>query len=188
MSDNPQANHLPPKLSKPRSTKSKKAAQKYLQYFNFLLDALESSKPESIFLATDDFNHVSPSTLHNRFTDALSWLRENNMDGQKDNRHRYEHLRQCMHVRSEASGIRATTFVAPAIESVIRTGAPVAEPSDWKTEVAEFLSTSTPSEPVRKFTNCQLSEEGKTWLSSLCSSLGAKFEVKGDIIIVAKVG
>jgi uncharacterized UPF0160 family protein len=170
-----------------RSSFTKSAALKYVRYYDQLIEQLRNpnTRPTGMFLSAQDFGNVKVSTLHNRFRDALNWLKNHNLDDNNDRRKEYEFLAAVLRVNDEASGIRVTLLSGPPPQVTVRAEESVAEQMDWKQEVQSYLQN--PDAPVKVFQNCKIFPENVEWLKKVTGAIGASFYIEGDRITIATV-
>jgi hypothetical protein len=176
-------------LTKRRPSYNRKSALIFLPIYEELLRQVKSGKPQGIFLATHHYNNVAPSTLQNRFTDALKWLRDCNMDEALDRRKDFEYLRACITTRLEPTGIRIIVMSGPLPETTLRPNnlADLTQASDWKTEVEKFLTGGyNPGESAKQWHGILVSGDNILWLKKVTSSLGAAYFLEGDTLTVAR--
>lgn len=168
-----------------RSSYTKTAALKYIRYYDHLLAQLkdQTKRPPGMFLNTTDFGNVKVSTLHNRFRDALNWLKNHNVDPATDKRADYEFLAAVMRVQDECNGIRIVLLSGPAPSTTTRAEETVLEQADWKEEVQEWLTK--PDGKVKQFKNVRIFKENEDWLKRICGACGASFFLDGDTLTVA---
>ncbi len=171
--------------NKHRPTKSKKAALRYLPIYETLLHQIKSGNPKGAFLSTEDFNGVGVQTLQNRFTDALSWLMENNIDGTSDRRQEFQNLRASMRTKKEDSGVRVMILSGPSPASILRPTTQPEQPADWKEKIQRFLDEDfTEENVVREIGNCLVTD--RDWLDKVTRAYGASYNIRGDSIVVVR--
>lgn len=173
-------------MTKRRSSYTKRAALRYIQYYDQLITQIKnpSEKPQGLFLSTSDFGDVKVATLHNRFRDALNWLVTHNIDPNVDSRADYEYLAAVIRVEDEANGIRVLVLQGPPPATTVRAIEGTAEQADWKQAVESYLSNPN-GEPVKIFKDCKIFPENLEWLRRITGAVGASFHVDGDKITVA---
>jgi hypothetical protein len=169
-----------------RSSFTKTAALKYIRYYDQLLAQLKdpTRKPTGMFLSTNDFGGVKVSTLHNRFRDALNWLKSHNISPSEDKRADYEFLAAVMRVQDEAAGIRILLLSGPAPSTTVRPEETLKEQADWKEELEAWLSNPG-SDFVKVFPNVRIFPENKEWLTKVIGACGGSYHLDGDKLTVA---
>lgn len=171
-----------------RPTLTKKAALKFLPYFEILLtQMIERSTDAGMFLATKDFGDIGVQTLQVRFSDALLWLTRHNIDDTTDRRGDFQHLKACVKNKREADGLRIFLYQGPRPESTVRQETEIKSVSTWKAEVEEFLADD--DRKVGVFEKIILTGEELDYVkritTNICGPLSSA-SVMGDKLIISK--
>lgn len=171
--------------TKHRSTLTEKGARRFVGHWNNLLHQLNDStkRPTGLFIDAAAMG-ITVNTLMNRLSDSLLWLRQNQLNGNTFKPSDYETLFACIRKQSEATGIRIR-LLASSIELAIRPTGEPEQPTDWKTNVTNFLIHDS-DKLVMQFKNCLLSVETIKWLDLACKNAGAENLIEGDTVTVVK--
>lgn len=173
-------------MTRKRTSYTRKSAIRFLQYFNALVEQSKQPKPQGLFIPYSTFGGTQPSTIMNRLTDALLWLRHNKLEGNKHNPEDYEYLFAVMRKKAEETGIRFTLLSGGPVDQYLRVQTEVATPQDWKDKVVAFIENT--EQIVEKFHNCSVSPSNMEWLEKVTTPIKAEFHVDGDVITIIKQG
>lgn len=169
-----------------RPTYTRRAALKFLPYFETLLNQLANNKPEGLFLPSDEFG-LSVQTLQVRWSDALLWLSKNNLDDKVDRKRDFEYLKSCIKNRREEGGLRVLVYAGPRAESTVRETAKIQSVSDWKEKVEAFLADD--ERTIGMFENIKLTSEELDWVKRVTINIAGEnssVQVSGDRLVICK--
>lgn len=170
-----------------RPTLTKKAALRMLPYLELLLDQIKTQQPAGMFLSCEEFGGIAPHTLQVRYSDALLWLCRHNIDDKQDRRAEFQFLKDSQKNKKEEGGLRIWLMIGPKPITTLRSPTEVVQPSDWKKDVEDFLSSDG---VLKVFEKIVLTGEELDWVKrvvgQVCGTNG-NVTVSGDKMIISKV-
>jgi hypothetical protein len=169
-----------------RPTFTKKAALKFLPFFETLLTQLRNQKPEGMFISCAEFGGISVNTLQVRWGDALRWLTQHNISETEDRRADFITLKDHIKNRREGGGLRIYVMFGPLPETSIRLDKDVKSVSQWKGDFEDFMADDDRNMAV--FENIVLTEEELDWVKRVVGNLfkTGSVTVSGDKLVVVK--
>lgn len=172
-------------MAQKRTSYNPTSARRFLYHFNELLKQLKEPKPKGMFLSTEDFGGIEPSTLLNRFTDALKYLRENQLVGNPYKPEDYDFLHAVMKKSKEPGGVRLVLNGSMFVQDTLRAPTQVQDAADWKEKVQRFVEDS-PAGHIEQVTGCRFTPETIAWMETLVKGIGAEYIIDGDRVTLIK--
>lgn len=158
-----------------------------LPYYEELLTQIKDGQPKGLFLSQQEFG-IQPNTMIVRWSDALKWLCDHNVDDTLDRRGEFQYLKDNSRPKREEGGLRIWIGVGPKPMDIVRDNQQAKTPADWKDKVMDFLAED--DRKVLILEEVILGPDQLEWVTRVvketCGPVGS-VSVQGDKLVVSKV-